>query len=1164
MLICLESDSLGLSLRDVRERSKTIVMLSKASQLLAIFGNWYRAVYSYNHSTTAPLLSSLARWACDEGVLYEVSEPGELLPYVPERVTSKLVKVPNALGIGQHDEQLTNTPVWPHSDVVSGIDVDDYIIQSSILTPDDENLGLFRSILLYWVGHRAPVSCITKAFSNDHILGTAASLLAYLRTLDASGQLNGLTLDCIGRTWYLSLAFVNADSCPGMEHVAYPQEPDKNTIAALFKSIIQNSGTHMITFNRLEIIFSKTHRLFSRGTSLLKYVRFMPGFEISERGPQWVLLLASDASAVNVHTGVSASSHAVKSVCNGATQLPSSSVTLTSAATSPIPGSGTPELAEELVASLVTLIISYRRSGVVGVHELASGLASRQPLYRQESLLRIFCDRPGFSLKQVGENRYISLVLSGADSIDSSVTYAYKAGRTPSEELVVVAGMFKFILEQCSGGTIVTSTLSQLFPKHDRLFGKDILSPQKCQLQQLPGLTARKVGSKYVLALVSPTVETGLTSLPDSLTVAEEMTKLKTWRRSQSSSPVLPLTQLIAPTVSTALVDDSTLVLTGDPSYVLTAQDETAVQLFRAILAHRKSHTSTLRELGWGLARSEFFGGAVDLLGYIRKLPGFALFKEGDNWCLVLAPSDATSSNNESTYVTPTLSNQVESVTALFKLYLRQCPDQVTPIDVLGLMFPRRDRLFGENLPLSSYLQQLPEFQLTKKGDKHILSVALERSAAGKISVDTPSGLDEKLSKPKVWTRPVSPSALVADKPLIFPVKQPASLVLVPELALVSPQDKVKQPGKAVLSQVPSVEATAPSVHEVPNVSDMKPPKIKTWRRSQFSSPVFPLTQLIAPTVSTALVDDSTLVLTGDPSYVLTAQDETAVQLFRAILAHRKNHMITLDELGKGLEGSMLYGGAVFLHDYTRKLPGFAHALVGDNWCLVLAPSCKGEVCTRQSSTRSPESVATLFKLILYQYPNQMLPLKRLKYLFPSHDRSFACKSSLPEYITLLPVFKLGQQNGIKIISLMPSGVDTADEAHSAVDVPSVASEPSSAQAAQSKTNLATALAPPFRHGLHRVGLIKRYHSTSAIALHHLPLFGDSKRTLYTTSSKECTALHPVTSISSADLSRLLPSTLLCNIAGSGKGLGTLMRSIVVQPLVPVRGLRWVLRRGLR
>ena len=1039
--------------------------------------------------------------------------------------------------------------------MVSGgcIDVDDYIIQSSILTPDDEsNLSLFRSILLFIVDRRAPVRCITKAFSNDHILGTAASLLAYLRNLDASGQLNGLTLDCIGRTWYLSLASFNADSSPGMAHAAYPQEPDKNTIAALFKSIIQNSGTHMITFNRLEIIFSKTHRLFSRGTSLLKYARLMPGFEISESGLEWVLLLASDASAVNMHTGVSVSSHA-RSVCNGATQLPSSSVT--SAAISPIPGSDTPpELAEELVASLVTLIISYRRSGMVGVHELASGLASRQPLYRQESLLRIFCDRPGFSLKQVGENRYISPVPSGADSIDSSVAYAYHAGRTPSEELVAVAGMFKFILEQCSGGTIATSTLSQLFPRHDRLFGKDILSPQKCQLQQLPGLTARKVGSKYVLALVSPTVEAGLTSLPDSLTVAEEMPKLKTWRRSHSSFPVLPLTQPISPTVPTALVDGSTLVLTGDPSYVLTARDQTAVQLFRAILAHRKNHTSTLRELGSGLARSEFFGGAVDLLGYIRKLPGFALVKKGDNWCLVLAPSDATSSNNESTYVTPTLSNQVESVTALFKLYLRQCPDQVIPIDVLGLMFPRRDRLFGENVPLSSYLQQLPEFQLTKKGDKHILSLALERSAAGKISVDTPNGLDEKL--PKVWTRPVSPSALVADKPLIFPVKQPASLVLVPEQTLASPQDKMKQPGNAVLSQFPSVVAIAPSVHELPN---MKSPDIKTWRRSP-STIVLPLTQPIAPTVPTALVDGSTLVLTGDPSYVLTARDQTAVELFRAILAHRKSSMITLEELGKGLEGSMLYGGAVYLRDYTRKLPGFAHALVGDDWCLVLAPSGKGEVCTSQSSTHSPESVVPMLKLILDQCPNQILPLKRLKYLFPSHDRLFACKCSLPEYITLLPGFKLGQQNGIKIMSLRSSAIDTADEAHSAVDVPSVASEPSIAQAAQCNTNLANALVPSFRHGLTRVGLLKQYHSTSGIAPHRLSSFGDTKRTLYTTSSK-ATASHPVAGISCTDLSRLLPSTLLCNIAGSRRGLGTLMRSPAVQYLGPMQGLLRVLRR---
>ena len=896
----------------VSERNRAMIMLSSASQLLVILGDWCNAVGT--QSASAPLISTLARWACDKGVLYDVSEVGELLPCLSDRSPSKMAK-PGDANWDEirllHQPSFSATTVYqppspyhshgskpvdvPHSEVpavVSRGNEDGQLVSNDAgytLTPEDQsNLSMLKAVLRYRVGHRAPVVKLRKTFSSDHPLGTTESLLAYLSKLDDNRQLKGFSLKYIDEWWFLSL--VSAD--------AALTEPSKESVATMFKAIIHNRNTYVASFDALESLFPKPFRLFSPDLRLHKYAEQLPELVVRKVGGRRMLSLAPEVAVADTKPTLPAPQHVEKSR-DRHVQLPSSvptsttlnprvpppfehstrslksipvvvpSATATSVGNRSIPNDGvTPRLTEDLVVSTITTILSYRRSGAITLHEVASGLASRQPLYRRESLLNIFRDRPGFSLKQIGEDMYLSLDPSGADSTDTKVSSAYHPRHTQSEELIEVAAMLTSILKQCSGAEICIDHLGSLFSSRERLFGKNLSLTE--YLQQLSGFALKRNGDKWFISL-GP-AENGATSLPKSPNVSEERPpRLTTWHRSQSPLTALAHTQ---PAI-TSPAPGSMLVLTGDASYVLTPQDETAVHFFKMILGHRLSGSITLEELGSGLARTRFFGGASYLLDYIRKLPGFALCKEGDDWCLFLAPSDETSHSNDlSIDAASTLSKEAEaeSATALFKLYLKQCINQTSGLDVVDSMFPQHNRRFGKESSLYEYFQKLPEFQLSTQRGKQILSLTL----------------------PEVGTAEELHSAV------------------------------------DLLSTV----ASSPSVHGNIIADNDSLASVLTdisHDQSQNNQPI----EQVLPTSSTAVSD----YLTGDPNYTLTAEDVDTMRLIDSFLRKRRSGSVSVELLEHMFpDDDRVFAQGLNLVDYFRLLPGFVFCQVGETMSLTLAP----------------------------------------------------------------------------------------------------------------------------------------------------------------------------------------------------------------------------------
>lgn len=900
------------------ESNQAVSMLSRASQLLAVFGDWHEAVQT--QSTTSPLISSLARWACNKGVHYEVSKAGELLPYLSDRPLSRIATVGDTNWEGiqlLHQPSFSATTVYQppttyhshgskpvdvsHSEVpavVSRGNEDGQLVSNDAgytLTPEDQsNLSMFKAVLRHRVGHRAPIVKLRKVFSSDHPLGTTESLLAYLRKLDDNGQLKGFSLKYIEDWWFLSLT--SADATKALADVAL-KEPRKDSITALLKVIIQNSRTHSIPCNQLEELFPKPFRLFSLESPLHKYVKLLPDIVVHiEDGGRRMLSLAQGVVAArakalpepqnveksrdrhvqlpsSVPTSTTLNLRVPPPLEHSTISLKSIPVVVSSASTTlvgSIPNDGdTPLLTEQSVVDVTTTILGYRGSGTIGLHELASGLAARQPLYRLESLLSIFRRRQGFSLKRIGKDWYLTLAPPGADSSHIKVDLsgpAYHTGHIKSEELVAVAAMVKSILMQCSGRELPAGNFGNLFPGRDRLFCENL--KLSSYLENLPGCSVRRVGDVKILSLAPAAVRSADTTLL-AASSSRRYSKLDTLSRPQS--PVIALTQPVIKNPAPPVID-SRHILTGDPSYVLMPQDEVAIQLLKIVLMHRMSGSITLEELGSGLARTKlFFGGAKYLLDYTRKLPGFALLKEGDNWYLSLAPSDASSCRNEvSIDAVPALPNEIESATALFKLILEQSPNQTIDIDLLDSLFPLHNRRFAKECRLYEYIQKLPVFQLSKQRGKQILSLTL----------------------PEVCTADEAPPAV--DLPSF--ASEPSA------------QGNIITDNGSLTSLLTAVS------HEQPQSNQ-------------------PVEQ--APQSSTAVIE----CLTGDPSYTLTAEDVDNARLIESFLRKRKSGSVSVELLEHMFpDDDRVFAQGLNLVDYFRLLPGFVLCLVGETMSLTLAP----------------------------------------------------------------------------------------------------------------------------------------------------------------------------------------------------------------------------------
>ena len=178
-----------------KDQKRANVMLSRASKLLAIFGDWENSAGSQAPSTLL-LIPAMAHWAREKDVLYQVAPTGALVPYepslsaaapVPSTRVAKKSAVPVSL-------KVKATAVKNSTRIATGD-------RSYTLTADDNTTCLlFVLLITERPDKKISLSELGSLYPREIRACGSLSLLAYTRLLP------GFLLSLADNKWFLSLA----------------------------------------------------------------------------------------------------------------------------------------------------------------------------------------------------------------------------------------------------------------------------------------------------------------------------------------------------------------------------------------------------------------------------------------------------------------------------------------------------------------------------------------------------------------------------------------------------------------------------------------------------------------------------------------------------------------------------------------------------------------------------------------------------------------------------------------------------------------------------------------------------------------------------------------------------------------------------------------------
>ena len=170
-------------------------MLSRASKLLAIFGDWENSAGS-QASSTPLLIPAMAHWAREKEVLYQVTSTGALVSYEPSlsaavQVASTRAAKKSAVPVSM---KVKATTVKSSTRIATGD-------RCYTLTADDQlTIALFTSILTERADKKVSLSELGGLYPRENRSWGSLSLLAYTRLLP------GFMLSLQDNMWFLSLA----------------------------------------------------------------------------------------------------------------------------------------------------------------------------------------------------------------------------------------------------------------------------------------------------------------------------------------------------------------------------------------------------------------------------------------------------------------------------------------------------------------------------------------------------------------------------------------------------------------------------------------------------------------------------------------------------------------------------------------------------------------------------------------------------------------------------------------------------------------------------------------------------------------------------------------------------------------------------------------------
>ena len=273
MLVSLaKSGDTGLGFSTDQRRAN--VMLSRASNLLVIFGDWDNCVRDQDASTKL-LLPSMALWASQRGVLYEVSKDSTIAQYFPT------IRLPLAKSVDSTIKVVT-TPVKlvtiSSSTVDSDITTGD---PSHILSCDDNTMvQLLKLIIKQHKDGRVNIQKLARVVSPGSVLDEGMSMRAYLC------KLPGFVISIKGMKWYLSLpssesseGLVVADAATGHDAPLCGNssnnigQANSEVIEELLVAILTRVPDHKIVLQDFTRLFHRKNRLFCSSSSLKKYIR---------------------------------------------------------------------------------------------------------------------------------------------------------------------------------------------------------------------------------------------------------------------------------------------------------------------------------------------------------------------------------------------------------------------------------------------------------------------------------------------------------------------------------------------------------------------------------------------------------------------------------------------------------------------------------------------------------------------------------------------------------------------------------------------------------------------------------------------------------------------------------------------------------------------------